>query len=57
MTHRRLGDKWLALAEFCYNSTKHLSIGMSPFEAMYGCKVGMPSRVADLAVKKSASKE
>ena len=24
---------------------------MSPFEAMYGCKVGMPSRVADLAVK------
>ena len=44
-------DKWLALAEFCYNSTKHLSIGMSPFEAMYGCKVGMPSLIADMAMK------
>ena len=44
-------DKWLALAEFCYNNTKHLSIGMSPFEVMYGCKVGMPSLIADMMVK------
>ena len=41
-------DKWLALVELCYNSTKHLSIGISPFDAMYGCKVGMPSLIANM---------
>ena len=44
-------DKWLALAEFCYTSTKHLSIGMSPFEATYECKVRMLSLIANMAVK------
>ena len=44
-------DKWLALAEFCYNSTKHLSIDMSLFEAMYRCKVGMPLLIAEMAAK------
>lgn len=28
--------KWLALAEWWYNSTYHNAIKMSPFEALYG---------------------
>ena len=28
--------KWLHLGEFCYNITFHMSIGMSPFKALYG---------------------
>ena len=27
---------WVHLGEFCYNTTFHLSIGMSPFKALYG---------------------
>ena len=29
-------EKWLHLGEFCYNTTFHMSIGMSPFKALYG---------------------
>ena len=28
--------KWLHLGEFCYNTTFHMSIGMSPFIELYG---------------------
>ena len=28
--------KWLHLSEFCYNTTFHMSIGMSPFKELYG---------------------
>lgn len=28
--------KWVALVEWWYNITYHSSIGMSPFEALYG---------------------
>lgn len=28
--------KWLHLAEYCYNTSPHLSIHMSPFRALYG---------------------
>ena len=28
--------KWFPLCEFCYNTTFHMSIGMSPFKALYG---------------------
>ncbi|XP_059071493.1 uncharacterized protein LOC131062988 [Cryptomeria japonica] len=28
--------KWLHLGEHCYNTTHHMSIGMSPFQALYG---------------------
>ena len=28
--------KWLHLGEFCYITTFHMSIGMSPFRALYG---------------------
>ena len=28
--------RWLHLGEYCYNTTFHMSIGMSPFYALYG---------------------
>jgi hypothetical protein len=28
--------RWLLLGEYCYNTTHHMSIGMSPFRALYG---------------------
>ena len=28
--------KWLHLGDFCYNTTFHMSIGMSHFKALYG---------------------
>ena len=28
--------KWLHLGEYCYSNTHHMSIGMSPFYALYG---------------------
>lgn len=28
--------KWLPLGGYCYNTTHHISIGMSPFYALYG---------------------
>jgi hypothetical protein len=27
--------RWLQLGEYCYNTTQHISIGMSPFRALY----------------------
>jgi hypothetical protein len=27
--------RWLHLGEYCYNTTQHMSIGMSPFKALY----------------------
>lgn len=30
--------KWIYLCEYCYNSTYHMSIQMSPFMALYGYK-------------------
>ena len=38
-------DSWvdyLHMAEFAYNSSYHSSIGMTPFEALYGQKVSAP---------------
>lgn len=31
--------KWLYLGEHCYNTTYHISIGMVPFQALYGYDV------------------
>ena len=28
--------RWLHLEEYCYNTTHHVSIGMTPFRALYG---------------------
>jgi transposase InsO family protein len=33
---QRAWIKWLHLREHCYNTTHHMSIGMSPFRALYG---------------------
>ncbi|KAJ7514184.1 hypothetical protein O6H91_23G032200 [Diphasiastrum complanatum] len=33
---------WLHLAEFSYNSTPHMSIGMTSFYALYGCEPTTP---------------
>jgi hypothetical protein len=32
----RMWVKWLHLGEHCYNTTFHMSIGMTPFRALYG---------------------
>jgi hypothetical protein len=34
--HQRAWTKWLHLGEHCYNTTYHMSIGMTPFRALYG---------------------
>jgi hypothetical protein len=28
--------KWLHMGEYCYNTTHHMSVRMSPFRALYG---------------------
>ena len=33
---RKAWLRWLHLGEYCYNTTYHMSIGMSPFYALYG---------------------
>jgi hypothetical protein len=33
---QRMWVKWLHLGEHCYNTTFHMSIGMTPFQALYG---------------------
>ena len=33
---QRAWIRWLHLGEYCYNTTHHMSIGMSPFRALYG---------------------
>ena len=36
MHEQKAWIKWLHLGEFCYNTTFHMSIGMSPFKEIYG---------------------
>ena len=36
MGHQGAWETWLHLGEFCYNTTFHLSIIMTPFLALYG---------------------
>ncbi|CAI7894566.1 unnamed protein product [Closterium sp. NIES-54] len=38
-------DKKLSMAEFAYNNTHHSSTGMSPFFALYGQHLNVPTRV------------
>jgi hypothetical protein len=33
---QRAWVKWLHLGEYCYNTTHHMSIGMTPFRELYG---------------------
>ena len=35
-------DKHLSLMEFAYNNTFHSSLGMAPYEALYGRKCRTP---------------
>lgn len=35
-------DKYLPLIEFTYNNSYHASIGMAPFEALYGRRCRTP---------------
>jgi transposase InsO family protein len=49
--HKDLSDH-LGLEEFCYNSTKHLAIKMSPFELTLGVEVKQPM---DLTITRTRS--
>ena len=35
-------EEYLPLVEFSYNNSYHSSLGMAPFEALYGCKCYTP---------------
>ena len=34
--HPKHWEKWVSWAKFCYNTSPHSSIKMSPFQALYG---------------------
>jgi len=42
LDHKGSWDKFLPLIEFTYNNSFHASIGMAPFEALYGRKCRTP---------------
>ena len=42
MDQRLSWDKYLPLIEFAYNNSYHASIGMAPYEALYGRKCHSP---------------
>ena len=42
LEHKGSWDKYLPLIEFTYNNSFHSSIGMAPFEALYGRKCRTP---------------
>ena len=41
-------DKYIPLMEFAYNNSYHYSIGMAPYEALYGRKCRTPVCWTDL---------
>ena len=47
---QRTWVKWLYLGEYCYNSTYDMTIGISPFRALYGYE---PFSFVDLALADS----
>jgi hypothetical protein len=42
LTYGKVWEKSLSYAEFSYNNSYQASLGMSPFEAMYGRKCRTP---------------
>ena len=53
MDHQYKWEEYLPLVEFAYNNSHHASLGMAPFEALYGCKCRTPiiwNRVEDRIV-------
>ena len=36
LAQQRAWVKWIHLGEYCYNTTYHMSIGITPFKALYG---------------------
>jgi len=44
LDHLRAWDEVLPLIEFTYNNNFHMSIGMAPYEALYGRKCRTPLR-------------
>lgn len=49
-SQQRAWVKWLYLGEYCYNSTYHMAIRMTPFHTLYGYK---PLSFIDLALQDS----
>ncbi|XP_076934969.1 uncharacterized protein LOC143601450 [Bidens hawaiensis] len=50
-------DKYLPLAEFSYNNSYHSSIGMPPFEMLYGRKCRTPLCWGEVGQRELANKE
>lgn len=46
-------DKYLPLVEFAYNNSYHMSIGMLPFEALYGKPCRTPGYWLDIDKRKN----
>lgn len=40
--HQYKWEEYLPLVEFAYNNSYHTSLGMAPFEALYGHKCHIP---------------
>ena len=45
-------DKYLALAEFTYNNSYQTTIGMAPYEALYGRKCRSPFHCDEVGERK-----
>ena len=41
-------EDYLHIVEFSYNNLFHVSVGMSPFEKIYGCKCNTPNSWSSL---------
>ena len=42
MDHQYKWEEYLPLVEFAFNNSHYASLGMEPFEALYGCKYHTP---------------
>ena len=56
MENSQSGIQYLPLVEYAYNSSYHQSIGMTPFNALYGQECLSPLNFSDPTIRVEASK-